>query len=217
MANAYHARALNVTQDQGVTVLDCIGWPGPTGDMGLRVFFKAGTDHTRLKKAGEGCITVTDARSVSGAVVVAGTVAAQTDTVTMALSDGRLTLPVQAPETELLEGLNICIAERNGEPIEVVEDWVNYHVTHFGLQGVVLIDRAEPGGPKGFARQLRRLTNKSGLQALVHLTCAVPWGREDLPPVSHPFNAPDAPGKDRMGELPNDPWSAPWGQSLIHI
>lgn len=216
MADIYHSRQLNITQDQSLTALGCIGWAGPTGDMGLRVFFQAGTDPNRFKKAGQGCVTVTDARSVNGALIIAATLPTEAETAQMALTDGQITLPVEVPETELFEGLNICIAERNGEPIEVIEDWLDYHMQRFGLQALLLIDREKPDKLKGFSKKLKRLANQSGLHALVHLTSEVPLGSADLPPASHPFNAPDAPGKDRMGQLPTDPWTAPLAELQLY-
>ncbi len=208
--DVYQSRELNVSQRQGLTALECIGWEDPVGGMGLRVFFKAGTDFALFDpKNRDGCAKFSEARSINGGLMFIGGDAAMSDTITMALKDGALRLPVTAPETDMFADMNVCVAERNGEPIEVIEEWVAYHVSQVGLQGLILIDREPPKSERGFEKKLARFAEKSGLSALVHLKCEVPLGREDLPPASHPFNAPDAPGKDRMEELPTDPWTAP--------
>lgn len=208
--STYLRRVLNVHQEQGLTALDCIGWEDPIGGMGLRVFFKAATEFNRFDpKARAGCANFSEARSINGGLMFIGAAPEASGQITMALKEGALTLPVHPPETELFADLNVCIAERNGEPIEVIEDWVRYHTRKAGLQALVLIDREKPKSEKGFEQKLKASADKSELSVLVHLKAEVPLGREDLPPASHPFNAPDAPGKDRMEDLPTDPWTAP--------
>ncbi len=216
-AETYHARTLNVTQGKGLVALECIGWEDPVGGMGLRVFFKSGTDFKLFDpKNRDGCAQFSEARSIGGGLMFIGKDHAVSDTITMALADGEMDLPVQAPETDLFADMNVCIAERNGEPIEVIEDWISYYTAQFGLQGLILLDREKPNSEKGFEKKLKALANGSDLSALVHLKCEVALGREDLPPASHPMNAPDAPGKDRMGELPTDPWTAPLADLQIY-
>ncbi len=50
---------------------------------------------------------------------------------------------------------------------------------------------------------------------VVVLDCPIAIGRTDLPPAAHPFNAPDAPGKDRMMLPAPDPWTAPLGEGNL--
>lgn len=206
----YQRRTLNISEDQGLTALDCIGWEDPVGGMGVRVFFKNGTSFERFTKdPREGCLTISEARSINGGLVFAGTTDAPQNTIKLALAEGALELPVQPPETELFADLNTFFAERNGETIEVIEDWLRYHKELFGLQAVLLLDREKPNKEKGFERKLEALASELGLKRLVHLKSSVPLGNPGLPAASHPFNAPDAPGKDRMEDLPKEPWTAP--------
>ena len=206
----YLRRDLNVVEDQGLVALDCIGWEDPVGGMGLRVFFKSGNDLDAFDpNPREGCATFSEARMINGGPMFVGTMPAPAPYIKLALKSGELKLPVQTPETELFEGMNVCIAERNGEPIEVIADWLRYHVTGHGLDAVLLIDREKPNSEKTFERKLKELSAEVGLKRLVHLKSEVPLGGPDLPAASHPFNAPDAPGKDRMKDLPSDPQTAP--------
>ncbi|SDW95290.1 Glycosyl transferase family 2 [Litoreibacter albidus] len=213
----YLKRELNVVEDQGLVALDCIGWEDPVGGMGLRVFFKTGTTYDQFDpKAREGCAAFSEAKMINGGPMFIGTAAAPSDQIDMALQNGTLTLPVQAPETDLFEDMNVCMVERNGEPIEVIEDWLRYHVTGHGLQAVLMIDREKPNKESGFERKFKKLAAEVGLRRLVHVKSRAPLGHATLPPAHHPFNAPDAPGKDRMEELPSDPQIAPLAELSLY-
>ena len=206
----YQRCELNTVQNGDVAALDCIGWLDPVGDLVLRIFLKSGTPADRIfRESREGCVTISEARSINGALVFNATAPAQGNTVQIALSDGQMELPVQTPETELFADLNTIFAERNGETIEAIEDWLRYHKDLFGLQAVLLLDREKPNNEKGFEKKLKALAKEIGLTRLVHLKSGIPLGNPDLPPAHHPFNNPDAPGKDRMGDLPSDPWTSP--------
>jgi len=213
----YLKRTLNVVEDQGLVALDCIGWEDPLGGMGLRVFFKSGTSYDPFDpKPRQGCAKFSEARLINGGPMFIGGAEAPSKHIKMALKDGELKLPVQAPETDLFEDLNVCIAERNGESIEVIEDWLRYHVAGHGLQAVLLLDREKPNNEKGFERKFKALSGEVGLTRLVHVKSKVPLGALDLPPADHPFNAPDAPGKDRMDDLPTDPQTAPLADLALY-
>lgn len=218
MANdIYLKRTLNVVEDQGLVALDCIGWEDPVGGMGLRVFFKSGTSYDPFDpKARQGCAQFSEARMINGGPMFIGAAEVPSKHIKMALKDGVLKLPVQEPETDLFDDMNVCFAERNGETIEVVEQWLRYHVVGHGLQAVLLLDREKPNNEKGFERKLKALCAEVGLKRLVHVKSKVPLGAEDLPPAAHPFNAPDAPGKDRMDNLPTDPQTAPLADLALY-
>ncbi|RLJ41538.1 glycosyl transferase family 2 [Litoreibacter meonggei] len=213
----YQKRELNTVEDRGIVALDCIGWENPVGGMWLRVFFKSGTACDLFDpKPREGCATFSELRTINGAPLLAGMSEVSSDHIQIALKEGQLTLPVQRPETDLFEDMNVCMLERNGEPIEVVEEWMRYHVTGHGLNAVLMLDREKPNNEKGFEKKLKVLAAKIGLKRLVHVKSAVPLGAEDLPPASHPFNAPDAPGKDRMDNLPVDPQTSPLAELSLY-
>jgi hypothetical protein len=217
VADIYLHRSLNITQDQGVTVLDCIGKRDALGGMGLRVFCAIGTDGALFDPAPRaGCAVLSEVRMINGGVMLSGMVEEASSTLRIALRDGELSLPVQAPETELFDGLNTCIAERNGEPPEVLEDWLRYHVERFGLQAVLLIDREKSSKNNRITRRLKAISKRVGLTRLVHITSAMPLGNAVAPPASHPFNAPDAPGKDRMGTPKGDAWTAPLAELQLY-
>ncbi len=65
------------------------------------------------------------------------------------------------------------------------------------------------------ARRIGHAVAAGGAMPVVVLDCPIAVGRDDLPPASHPFNAPDAPGKDRMALPPPDPWTAPLGEGNL--
>ncbi|GFE64024.1 glycosyltransferase family 2 protein [Litoreibacter roseus] len=212
--DVYHHCALPVVEAHGVTCLDCVGWQQPTGDLGLRVFLAAGSAFKGMAKtAPAGCASFSDARSINGGLVFAGQ-APLADTTTFAMVNGSVELPISTPEPELFDGLNVCIAEVNGTPIAQIEAWIRYHLP-FGLQALILVDRGKQKENKQLAGDLKALVAKSGLSRLLHVTSPVPLGRPNLPQASHPYNAPDAPGKDRMTDLDANSWTAPLGQ--LHI
>ncbi|WP_371170591.1 glycosyltransferase family 2 protein [Aliiroseovarius sp. 2305UL8-7] len=124
--------------------------------------------------------------------------------------------PAEA-ELDFMQGANAIVAERNGEPAWLVLEWLDYHIRHQRAQAFVIVDRAEPGKDKVFARDLRRgLASRGGDCKILLVTSDVPLGKPGLPSESHPFSVPGAPGKDRM-QLPTpDPWTSPLGALTIY-
>ena len=122
-----------------------------------------------------------------------------------------------ATEPDHMAGRNVALATRNGEPADVVLEWLRYHAVHQGMNGAVILDRAAPGTEDGFAEALAKgLTTLSADMSVVLVHCDVPLGHPDLPSETHPYVTPGAPGKDRM-EVPDaDPWSAPLADVLIY-
>ena len=215
--SVFQSRSLNLTSDQGLTALSCIGWPDPVGGMGLRAFFAQGTDLKRFAKAPrEGCARISEAHGINGATMLKGTAEQVADTIKIALTEGEIELGVQPTETELFADMNVCIAERNGEPIELIEAWLRYNISQFGLDGLLLIEREKEITNNVFVADLEALCQRLELKRCVYLTSDHPLGAKDLPPASHPFNAHDAPGKDRMTLPEPDPWSAPLSEVQIY-
>ena len=206
---------LNTVEKQGVTILDCIGWLDPLGELSIRAFFHSSTDQSVFKpEQAQGFVHVSKGFSVSGGVVIIGQSEAA-ERVSFDLTTGPFEASVQEPEQDLFKGMNVLMAERNGEGLEVIETWLAYHVKHFGVDAVLLLDRDKPKEIKEMRHDLEVICEEVGLKRLVHLTSEVALG-SDLPVASHPFNAPDAPGKDRMENIPHDRQFAPLGELQLY-
>ena len=119
-------------------------------------------------------------------------------------------------ERAFLAGCNVALALRVAETPAMLRDWLSYHATHHGLTGALIVNRAPPGPETGdFARALQALMAGSPLRILV-VEPDFPTGKPGLGPESHPFLAPDAPGKDRMTPPEPDPFRAPLGEMALH-
>ena len=201
-------RQLNVIEHQGVTLLDCIGWRDPTGGMSLRVFFKTGTEIELFDpKPADRFAQISKAYSINGGLMFVAR-SENVENVSISLKSGVLTSPTQTPETDLFAGMTVLMTERNGEPFEVIEAWLTYHVTNFGVDAVLMIDRDESRENNELHDEIYVLCEDIGVRRFVVVSSDVPLG-SDTVEATHPFHAPDAPGKDRMGDLPTDPWCAP--------
>ncbi|RMH46820.1 MAG: glycosyltransferase family 2 protein, partial [Alphaproteobacteria bacterium] len=153
---------------------------------------------------------------ISGGGVLTGLAAEPEAEVWVPLPGGARCRPVLA-EPGHLAGQNVLLGLRNEEPPEVVRDWFRYHVERHGATAALVVDRARPGSAEALSGQLGP-EDLGGLERLLIVESPVPLGRPDLPPEAHPFNAPDAPGKDRMDVPPPDPWRAPLGElSLFEL
>lgn len=208
-------RTIGAGQKGDLAWLDAVVWPDGSA-YAFRVFC---TNGTRPEQFDQGacvdCARITELREVSGGVMVAGE-AQGTGSVRLALAAGVLDVTPTPAETELFTGLNTIFGTRLEEPAETVADWLNYHVTHHGLQAALILNRA-PDDHARFAADLTQAlaSHNIGLMIVI-LESPVPLGKPGMAPESHPYLAPDAPGKDRM-ELPEaDPWRAPLGEGLIY-
>jgi len=120
-------------------------------------------------------------------------------------------------EHDLFEGLNCLASERNGESAGTVLTWLTYHIEHHELEGVVLLDRANPGSDPGFAKDLEKGLAAQGLSCtVVILSSDVPLGQPGAAPEAHPISVPGAPAKDRMKVPDADPWTAPLGVFSVY-
>ena len=131
-----------------------------------------------------------------------------------------------APETDLFAGRDCILAERNGETLETVRDWILWHCEHHRMTGLIMLDRAPPEEAATFARDLEKaLAGKVDLAGeaggpvrglmLLSLSCDLPLGKPSTGPEGHPFHAPDAPGKDRMEVPEADPWTSHLGALIV--
>lgn len=212
--NALMQRRLCSVQANGITLLDAVEQISDTGARRVSLFFETVVDPAKIS-FGKGWI-IADSGTAAGVpwfVVCAsqdGPVDMQFDTAPVQIT------PAQA-ELDLLKATNAVLAIRNGESAETVITWLEYHCTHHRMTSAVILDRARPGSDPGFATQLSGGLARAAFTCQVVLIDAdVPLGKAGLPAESHPINAPDAPGKDRMDIPPDDPWAAPLGSRHIY-
>lgn len=208
----FQRRTLNVVTDGPVTLLDAVEEAGA-----LRLFFKSGTPQDDVHFGAD--VEEFGRRSIGEAPMVYGRRTAQNDAGPVEVMIENRPVHIQPTQAEpaLFAGMNLCLSVRNGETAEVVLDWLAYHVRHHGMDGALIVNRAEPGRDKKFARRLEAGVEAiAGLRRVVLLEATVPLGQPDLPPEAHPFNVAGAPGKDRMEIPAPDAWSAPLGEVLIY-
>lgn len=196
--------ALDVGKSGISRLLDCVTLP----DGRMIAFFGTGTAPQVFDPDGTSeTARPLDLREVSGATMIVTETAGP-----LALNDGgHFDLSPVAAEPEILAGLNCTFGMRLEESAAQVAEALRYHATHHGLQGALILNRMPD---PVFTTTLATLIQDLKIRVIV-LDCPTPLGKPDMGPESHPFLAPDAPGKDRM-EIPlPDPWRAPLGEQLI--
>ncbi len=181
----------------------------------IHLFFHSDADTLRVFPGPD--VSVVETRSIGGATWWSCETTVLEGPVKMVFEDTEVSIEPNEAELDLFAGKNCFVAVRNGEEASIVVDWLDYHIKHHDLQGAVILDRAEPGTDKGFMRKLRKGVKKlSGPCEVMLLNAETPLGDPKSPPESHPFCAPDAPGKDRM-EIPDgDGWASPISQVMIY-
>ncbi|MFP7672310.1 glycosyltransferase family 2 protein [Marivita sp. S0852] len=193
-----------------VTVLDAV-CDVVDGISCTTLFFAAGSDVSRLvvNRGAEALSQI----SVGGAVCA--TYAAPPNTsVTLCVDGAEAQITPFAAEHGLFEGQNTLAAIRNGEDAGTVATWLRHHATTQNLQAAVIVDRAQPGSDPDFARELAA-ADLPDMQVVI-LCSDLPLGKADAPAEAHPFNVPEAPGKDRMEVPPPSPWDAPLGAMSLY-
>ncbi len=204
----------------GGPVLDCLVLDDPaTGQPQARIYFAPGFSGDLIDRAR--LPGLPEFRSIGEGLVVT---LARCDKppARIALLDGAvLDIVPTEPETDLFRGLNCALVERNGETVQTVCDWLDWHRREHGLQAALIVERGRPGQADIFSgalgRKLGRKPDRKPDQGdadplvVMVVSCAIPLGKAGVGPQSHPINAPDAPGKDRMPPPDPDPWAAPLG------
>jgi hypothetical protein len=210
-------RPLMAAARGGLPLLDAVYWD-EGGTRAVRILTRGGIHAEDAVESAT--LTITETRAVSGALLLAGALPGEEGSVTLRLGTGASVDIVLAPaEYDLFAGRNCLLGVRLEESADIVADWLRYHAAHHGATGAVVVNRAPPDSPEGsaedFAEGLEEaLFDCPGLVVVV-LESAVPLGKPGLGPESHPYLAPDAPGKDRMEVPAPDPWRAPLGEPLI--
>lgn len=164
---------------------------------------------------GPGCALPLELRAISGSLLgvfrqkVAGPLR-------LALRDGAV-LELTAPEAEtaLFAGRNTIFGFRYAETAEQIAEGLRYHARHHGAEAALFVNRAEGGTDAAFAARLEQALAGCGL-TVVMLDSALPLGKPEMEPETHPFMAPDAPGKDRMERPAPDPWLSPLAEGMIY-
>ncbi|MDO6727176.1 glycosyltransferase family 2 protein [Cognatishimia sp. 1_MG-2023] len=175
---------------------------------GGRIFFTAGSDVDGLVPAAG---TIFDNMHTVGDGLIVDAVGV--DTPTVEIDGEHCDIALSPRRLELLEGLNVGLAIRNGQSVEITLDWLRWHVEHHGMNAALIVDRAEMGSNRAYTRALKKgIALIAGLKQIVVVQYDVPLGDPELPAEQHPFCAPDAPGKDRMDIPSPDPMKSPLGQ-----
>ena len=192
-------RILNGRVFGDVTVIDAVGGPD-----GARIFLGRGLDPARIEAA---CV------SVNGSVMARVADGAE---VAVPVAGCDVSVPVASPEPDLFAGLRVMMACRNGEPAEIVRDWLDWHVGQ-EAEAALILDRTRPGeSPLAPALEAAlAVTPVEGLARLVVVAAPIPLGGDDAVSERHPLQAADAPGRDRMATPAPDPWTAPLAELVV--
>jgi len=129
---------------------------------------------------------------------------------------------VTPDETELFAGRNVVLGHCNGETAADIRDWLVWHQQHHGMTGALIVMRGTPGVAAQCADALIALLRDDPAAAAQLASCQIVIADFDRPlgdaikgHETHPMNAPDAPGKDRMTAPPADAWHAPLSYKLL--
>ncbi|MEN8837279.1 MAG: glycosyltransferase family 2 protein [Celeribacter marinus] len=204
----YVAHTLNAQVFGDIILLDAI----VSGDTTDLFFHHTATLSGKVAKS---VLNKADVRTVGNAPWITGRT--PTHTITLDVDGTPKEITLSHPNTDLMRDRNVALATRNGESAKMVLDWLRFHVTHQGLTGALIIDRANQSQNATFAQELQDgLADIAADLAVIHIHTNVPLGNAALPSEAHPFSTPGAPGKDRMSEPKPDAWAAPLADVLIY-
>lgn len=204
-------RLLTSREVGDAVLLDAIQLPDGT----TRLVFKSSEEELEYRP-GKG-VEVLSKRHIGGGLLVNVKTDGSLGHIPFYVDSVSADIEVAAPETDLFEGLNVLVALRNDESAKDTLNWLRYHAGHHGVDGALIIDRSRPKGKSAYAERIAKsVGNISGLKQVVVLEFDVPLGDAKLPAQAHPYNAPGAPGKDRMDIPAPAPFSAPLGEMIIY-
>ncbi|WP_406720926.1 glycosyltransferase family 2 protein [Thioclava litoralis] len=199
----------------GPVLLDAVTWEAQ-GCRHLRAMFANPSQAAQITHLDGG--TITETRDVAGGAMLCATldgplpvqITTQTDATT---PPHMRPLAMAEAEWDLLRDRNCLFGQRFEESAETVLDWLSWHADQHAATGAVILNRFSDAP---FVAQLAKGLDDRDLEMVVIvLDCPVAMGKPGMGPESHPFLAPDAPGKDRMEPPAPDPWRAPLGQGLV--
>lgn len=212
--NTLQRRSLTSVEHNGVTLLEAVAVI-QDAKRTIFLFFQHDTELTSVAPGNGLCII--DQRSVGNAPILICEADSLDGPVQVMFGDLSVQVTPTFAETNLYAGKNVFVSVRNGESADVILDWLKFHCVHHGLEGAVILNRAKPGTDKKFERKLEKGLKKLSHACVVTLLDAnIALGRADLPPESHPFCVPEAPGKDRMKVADPEPWASPLAEVVIY-
>lgn len=177
-------------------------------DGRVRLFLGVGTAAAAILPAG-----FEEAREVSGGLMLVTLGRAGPFRLSLA-GGGAVVLDVGPPQTLGFAGRNVMLIARVEESAAQVAEGLIYHARHHGANAALVINRVPGDDPTDFAMALDAAVG--GGLAVTVLDIPVPTGKRDTGPETHPYLAPDAPGKDRMEVPAPDPWRAPLGEGVLY-
>ncbi|MEL6586020.1 MAG: glycosyltransferase family 2 protein [Pseudomonadota bacterium] len=207
------ARNLFGTTLEHVTVLDLLAGPaGSDGHRDVRMFLAKGLDPKQLESRPD--LAVQTVTSVAGGLMVRATWDATDDTLPVPVKGSAARLRPAMPEPALLAGRRVLLAQRNGQSVAQVADWLRFHTRLHGAEGALILDRARPEEPPLAEQLLEALDGlPRGMDRVLVVSSPLPLGQG--PSERHVFQAPDAPGKDRMDRPDDDPWTGEFKQLIL--
>lgn len=174
-------------------------------DGKVRLFFGGGARGSALLPAG-----IAELREISGGLMAV--LAGRAGALRLGLADGAdLAVPVARAQDAVFAGKRVMLLVRVSETPEQIAESLRWHGM-MGAEAALVVNRAPEG--EGFAEGLREAC-ASGMPLRL-LQLVLPSGKPGSGPETHPFLAPDAPGKDRMARPEPDPWRAPLEEALLY-
>ncbi|MGV6838825.1 MAG: glycosyltransferase family 2 protein [Planktomarina sp.] len=120
-------------------------------------------------------------------------------------------------DEDFFAGQNVGLAVQNLEQLNMVIDWLAYHVETQGMTAALILCRQyKKLGPDFVKRLKKRALRIKGLERLMLWSTDLPLGQSDMPSEAHPFTAAGAPGKDRMDPADPDPQTSPLGAFQVY-
>ena len=177
-------------------------------DGRVRLFFGGGCDVAAVAAQG-----LEEIREISGGVMVV--CAGRAGDFRLPLADGTaLVVPVVEAGTAEFAGRNVVLVVRVAESPAQVAEGLLYHALHHGADAALIVNRVPGLDAAGFEAGL--LAQLEGRIPARVVTLVLPSGKAGTAPETHPWMAPDAPGKDRMEEPDADAWLAPLDEAILY-
>ncbi len=174
-------------------------------DGRVRLFFGGGCDPAAVAPLG-----IEEVREVAGGVMVV--LPGRAGVFRLPLTDGgAVVVPVAEADCAPFAGRNALLLMRVAETAAQVAEGVLYHALHHGADAALVVNRVPEDG---FAKALAAELAERVVLRVVDLV--LPSGKADTGPETHPYLAPDAPGKDRMEQPAADVWRAPLGEGILY-
>ncbi|WP_395540264.1 glycosyltransferase family 2 protein [Neotabrizicola sp. sgz301269] len=174
-------------------------------DGRLRLFFGGGAQSSALLPAG-----IAELREISGGLMAV--LPGREGALRLGLADGSdVVVPVASAQDGLFVGKRVLLLLRVAETPGQIAESLSWH-GKMGAEAALVVNRAPEGD--GFAEALCAAC--AGIMPLRLLQLTLPSGKAGIGPETHPFLAPDAPGKDRMAPPEPDEWRSPLDEAVLY-